>query len=159
VRVRLPAARLGRDRSASTLAGHGRPDAPPTLADDRAPGRRGRVLIVADEPALATALRGALASRYDVEIVGTGAAVGRVAGGAEFDAILCDVLAPEVAGVALYRELARIAPAQAARVVFLTGAGIAGAARDLLARAPNPALARPFSLDELLGVIAQVARA
>ena len=67
--------------------------------------------------------------------------------------ILCDVMMPPPAGWELYDELSRIAPEQAARLIFMTGGAFSPEARSLLARAPNPRLEKPFDVDALWRVI------
>jgi DNA-binding NtrC family response regulator len=82
------------------------------------------VLIVDDEPSMRRALR-ALFDRagFKVEEAGSaGAALAHVGGGRPADAVVSDVLMPEVNGLAFYDRLLEVAPDLAHRVVFLTGA-------------------------------------
>jgi CheY-like chemotaxis protein len=82
------------------------------------------VLIVDDEPSMRRAMR-ALFERagFGVEEAGSaGAALDHVGGGCPADAVVSDVLMPEVNGLAFYDRLLEVAPLLAHRVVFLTGA-------------------------------------
>lgn len=82
------------------------------------------VLLVDDEPSIRRALR-AFFERGDfaVEEAASGsAALAHVAAGRPADAVVSDVLMPEVSGVAFYDQLMEVAPHLAHRVVFLTGA-------------------------------------
>src|SRR5207237_9662327 len=64
--------------------------------------------------------------------------------GGQFDMILCDLMMPSMTGMELHDELARIEPAHAARMSFLTGGAFTPRARAFLAEVPNPRLEKPF---------------
>lgn len=60
---------------------------------------------------------------FEVEEAGSaGAALTHVGSGRPADAVVSDVLMPEVNGLVFYDRLLEVAPALAHRVVFLTGA-------------------------------------
>jgi len=82
------------------------------------------VLIVDDEPSMRRALRAFFErAGFGVEEAGSAAAaLEHVAGGRPADAVVSDVLMPEVNGLAFYDRLLEVAPELAHRVVFLTGA-------------------------------------
>lgn len=68
-------------------------------------------------------------------------------GGANgFDVILCDLMMPEMSGIDLYQKLNEVAPAVAARMIFMTGGAFTEGARRFLEEIPNPTLAKPFDL-------------
>ncbi|MGH7703319.1 MAG: response regulator [Gemmatimonadales bacterium] len=82
------------------------------------------VLLVDDEISIRRALR-AFFERggFTVLEAGSGAeALSAVAGGKTIDAVVSDVLMPEVSGLAFYDTLVKQAPHLAKRVVFLSGA-------------------------------------
>ena len=83
-----------------------------------------RILIVDDDSALRRVLRRMFErSSYDVvEAESAAAALAVLDGPDTLDAIVSDVLMPDVDGLAFYREVARRAPHLRHRVVFLTGA-------------------------------------
>lgn len=119
---------------------------PPTSDVGR---RRCCVLVVDDEALIRAALRRAIGRHHDVVDTADGReALAWIAGGAEFDAILCDYLMPVMTGAAFYDALVLLRPDLGARVGFLT------AARDhhveaFFARAQRPHLDKPFQPTEL----------
>jgi CheY-like chemotaxis protein len=66
-----------------------------------------------------------------------------------FDLIVCDLIMPGMSGMELYEEVARRAPAQAQRFVFLTGGTSNEAAREFLARVDRPRAYKPIDVSEL----------
>ncbi len=82
------------------------------------------VLIVDDEPSVRRALRGFLerAGLAVAEADSADRALALLASGTAIDAVVSDVLMPDVSGIAFYDRLLTHAPHLAERVVFLTGA-------------------------------------
>jgi PAS domain S-box-containing protein len=116
--------------------------------------RRGRVLIVDDEPLLRMSLRALLGSDHDVTTATSAREVlDRIAGGDRFDVLLCDLMMPEMTGMDLYDRLSEVAPDQATRMIFLTGGVFTTRAQAFLERVPNLCLEKPFSIDGLRAVI------
>jgi signal transduction histidine kinase len=117
-------------------------------------GIRARVLVVDDEVALGRALSRNLSVRHEVTVLTGGAeAVACLASGARFDVILLDVMMPDMSGMRVHQELQRIAPDQAARIIFLTGGAFSVGAREFLDRVPNPRLEKPVETATLLALI------
>lgn len=90
-------------------------------------------------------------SGFAVVDVGSGtAALAHIAEGGAADAVVSDVLMPDVSGVAFYDRLMTAAPYLAHRVVFLTGA-----ARDPQVHGPIEQRGVPLisKLDDLLLVV------
>jgi mannose-6-phosphate isomerase-like protein (cupin superfamily) len=86
------------------------------------PVRRGKVLVIDDEEALATAIKRYLSTDHEVTAVySASAALDLFESGARYDVILCDLMMPQITGMELHTEVARIDPSQANRFVFLTG--------------------------------------
>lgn len=118
-----------------------------------------RVMVVDDEPLILKIVASLLAPEHDVTCEGRASnALDRVRAGESFDAILCDLMMPETTGMDLYDALLEMAPAQAARVLFLTGGAFTARAREFLDRVPNATLEKPFDAATLLARIRQVAR-
>ena len=82
------------------------------------------VLLVDDEVSIRKALRAFFerAGFTVAEAPSAGAALEALAGNQGLDAVVIDVLMPEVNGLAFYDSLVAQAPQLAGRVVFLTGA-------------------------------------
>jgi two-component system OmpR family response regulator len=114
-----------------------------------APDRPARILVVDDEPSLADLLTMALSNEgWDVRSAGDGAAALRVA--AEFgpDAVLLDMMLPDVDGVEVLRRLRGDFPGLP--VLFLTARDSAeDRAAGMLAGADGY-LTKPFSLDQVV---------
>jgi PAS domain S-box-containing protein len=136
------------------------PAAPAHAADGAggaAAGRRGRVLVVDDEPAVAAAIRRVLASQHDVFVRGSAEeALEEIGRGERFDAILCDLMMPRMTGMELHETLARLAPDQATRMVVLTGGAFTDGAREFLDRVPLPRCEKPFDAGGLRELVRKV---
>jgi nitrogen-specific signal transduction histidine kinase len=116
--------------------------------------RKGRVLVVDDEPMLCATIERILANDHDVmAMTSARQAAQLIARGDRFDIILSDLMMPEMTGMDFYRELRRSAPDQADKIVFMTGGAFSQDAAAFLHRMPNPSIEKPFkskALRELL---------
>jgi len=72
---------------------------------------------------------------------------------ASLDAVMCDLLRPDMSGIDLFHELARRYPALIGRVVFLSGGANTEVAREFLRSVDNPCLKKPPQRKELLAAI------
>jgi PAS domain S-box-containing protein len=132
-RISLPAAR----RQVSVIT-------PPPAAEP-APPRRGRVLVIDDEPMMAKVLHRTLARDHDVvTVLAAKDALAMIAAGQRFTVILCDLMMPHVNGMDLYAELLRSVPEQAKRIIFLTGGAFTSRMRAFLDEVDNLCLEKPF---------------
>ena len=61
-----------------------------------------------------------------------------------YDVILTDIRMPDLDGRALYQEIERRWPGQAARVVFVTGDTLASALREFVSESGRPVIEKPF---------------
>ncbi len=126
---------------------------PPSIA----PARRARILVVDDERPMRTTLAALLSDRYDVVTADSGAAaIDVLKKDPAFDAVLCDLMMPEVSGVDVYAWIQSDAPALAQKVVFMTGGAFTSRARELLDRVPNRRLEKPFELSALSAALEKV---
>jgi PAS domain S-box-containing protein len=115
---------------------------------------RARVLVIDDEPAVGRSIQALLTPELGVSHVTRGTeALAKIAAGERYDAVLCDVMMPEMSGIELFLELQRCDPALARRVVFLTGGAFTDQARDFLASAEHPPLEKPFTESQLRAAI------
>jgi CheY-like chemotaxis protein len=123
-----------------------RPPPPPV-------NRRGRVLLVEDDPLVARAVRRTLGNEHDVTFVEGGRAALAALAQAEFDVVLCDLMMPEMTGMELHAELSRDRPEIARRMVFLSGGAFTDTAREFLASVPNAQVEKPFEPSALRSLI------
>ena len=85
------------------------------------PAPRPRVLIVDDEPTLLTAYQRLLGGRFTVAVAGGGReAIELIDRDAGWDAIICDLVMPDLDGQAVYRHVEVRRPELARRMVFCT---------------------------------------
>jgi PAS domain S-box-containing protein len=147
-RVVLRAAELAAWRRAASITGP-----IPTVA------RRGRILVVDDEPLVTLAVTRALAREHDVTAVDSGERVLELlAEGTRFDLILCDLMMPQLTGMDLHAELVVRAPDQATRMVFMSGGVFTTRGRDFLDTVANARIEKPFDAQGLRSLIAKLLR-
>lgn len=124
--------------------------------EERPVSRRGRILVVDDEPQIAAAIARIL-DGHEVVVVHSGLeARDLIARGDVFDVILCDLMMPEFSGIDLYEWIEAEHPNLLERMVLMTGAAFTPQAQDLLASALNQALNKPFLREEVEAAVQQV---
>lgn len=107
--------------------------------------RRGRVLVIDDEPMMVKVIERLLS--LDHEVAGSTSArqaIDWIREGQRFDVILCDLMMPQFTGMDFHAGLLRIAPEQAERVIFLTGGAYTAHTQAFLAEVDNVRLDKPF---------------
>jgi PAS domain S-box-containing protein len=117
--------------------------------------QRGKVLVVDDDPMVAAVVRRILASDHDLTSTTSAQhALDLCSGGERYDVILCDLMMPQMTGMDLHAELARLAPDQAERMLFFTGGAFTERARSFLDEVDNLRLEKPFDAVTLRTLIA-----
>jgi PAS domain S-box-containing protein len=125
---------------------------PPIVSPPAA--RRGRVLVVDDEPMILNIVRRILSPSHDIETVtSAGEAMERFKGGVTFDVIICDLMMPHVTGMDLYAEILQLDAEQAKRMIFLTGGAFTPRARTFLDEVENARIEKPFDHAALRALI------
>jgi CheY-like chemotaxis protein len=120
------------------------------------PADRHRLLVIDDEPSVLRVLKLILGREYDVVTESSAVtALNRIVSGEQFDLIFSDLMMPQMNGMALLEELSRVAPAQASRVIFLTGGAPSQSARDFIAATRHERIDKPFETDEILALAAR----
>jgi signal transduction histidine kinase/CheY-like chemotaxis protein len=126
---------------------------PPQAEAARARG--GRILIVDDEPDIATTCSDILAiDGHRCQIAGNGRAALEMIAAGDFDLILSDLRMPQLDGPGFYRELCRVSPALADRVMFLTGDTLSPAIQHFLEEAKRPFIEKPLDPRQLRQAVA-----
>jgi PAS domain S-box-containing protein len=119
-----------------------------------APAKRGRLLIVDDEPQVTRLLKHILNEEHDVLVASSGrAALEALEVDDDVDLILCDVMMPEINGVEVYRRLERSKPELARRMVFMTGGAFTPSTVEFLRTTEQPTLGKPFDNAALMKLI------
>jgi signal transduction histidine kinase len=129
---------------------------PPTISS---PIARARILVLDDDLLVLNVAQRILSSHHEViAFSDPREALAGIAAGAVYDLVLCDLLMPEMTGMAVYREILRIAPALAERIVFMTGGAFTPAAREFLESVRPAQLDKPFGAAALLDMVSRTLR-
>jgi PAS domain S-box-containing protein len=116
--------------------------------------RRGRLAVVDDEPGVRKAIVRILSSEHDVEEFESALGLAeRIAAGRSYDAILCDLMMPDMTGMELHGVLQRAAPSQAAAMIFMTGGAFTPEAQAFLNSVSNLRLEKPFEVKPLRALV------
>lgn len=117
-------------------------------------GERKRVLVVDDEPQVASVLRRVLGGQHEVVLVHSGReALDLLEHDDAFDRIFCDLMMGDLTGMDVYAELARRQPELLSRLVFMTGGGFTERARAFLQTVPLPRIEKPFEPGTLRALV------
>ncbi len=144
--VRMPA-----DRSMRSVH-------PPELVENQNASiparRRARVLLIDDDPALRRALMRLLGAHHIViEADGGSGGVAALDTGAPFDAVLCDLMMPDLDGPAVYEHMQRTRPDLIDHLAFLSGGAFTPRVRRFLDEVDTQVVEKPASREALLRVI------
>jgi CheY-like chemotaxis protein len=119
--------------------------------------RRASVLVVDDDLMIGAIIQRVLTQDYDITLVVNGRqALDLVLAGGRFDAILCDLMMPEMTGMDFFGEVARTKPTLCERIGFITGGAFTIEARTFLDRVPNRCLDKPFAPDSLRALVREL---
>lgn len=118
-------------------------------------GLIGRVLVIDDDPTVLRVLRRMLTAASHEVVTSRRAQVAlRLIGQQpEFDVIVCDVIMPEMNGVAFYQQVLETKPDLASRIIFLSGGARAELAGEFFSSLPNVLLQKPPDAPRLLRAI------
>ena len=151
VRVALPA-------MASQVAPSPVPAGLPPVPAAVHTARRYRVMLVDDEPKVVETMERLLRRDHDITIALCGQdALDRITRGERFDAIVSDVMMPNMTGIELLDEVQRIAPDQVQRMLFLSGGVFTAETRERLEHIGVPQLEKPITVKELRARVTEIA--
>lgn len=112
------------------------------------------MLIIDDEPLVLDAFSRMLEGNVKVVAACGGAeALAILARDEAFDAIVCDLMMPEMDGIEVFKQIAHRWPGLQDRVIFCTGGAFTPVAKDFLHAASNPWISKPVPWDTLLGLL------
>ncbi len=115
-----------------------------------------RVLVVDDDDGVRASIGRMLAAHDVVALASPRLALERIAAGERFAFILSDLMMAEMTGDEFFFALARLAPEQAERFLFMSGGALTDDAHDGVRRAARPAIAKPFKPVLLLRLLAGI---
>jgi CheY-like chemotaxis protein len=120
-------------------------DAKPDHSTDRP-----RVLAIDDEPGILELLELAFEDDYEVVAVPSGAeALALLERGESFDAVLCDLMMPDIDGIAIHEYLERTRPELARCTIFLTGGAFSERSQRFLREADRRLIEKPFRFERI----------
>jgi CheY-like chemotaxis protein len=123
------------------------------------PTRRGRVLVIDDEDSLVQAIRRYLSQEHEVDgVTSARTAIEMLTRGMRYDAIVCDLMMPQITGMDVHAAVMKLDPALAERMIFVTGGAFTESARDFLDSVPNQRIEKPFDLKTLRNFINALVR-
>ena len=132
--------------------------APAAKPEAAPPRQRLRVMVVDDEPLVAEMLERVLRRDHDVTAVSCGRdALDKIRAGQWFDAIVSDVMMPNMTGIELLEALVELAPEQAKRLLFLSGGVFTPETRARLEQLGTLHLEKPVNTKELRRSVMSVA--
>jgi len=112
--------------------------------------RRGRVMVIDDEPLIGSVIRTALKDEHDVVVeVRAADALARLERGETFHLILCDMAMPNLGGPDVFAIVSARWPALVPRLVFMTGGSFSAATKAFLDNTNAAVISKPFSLEEI----------
>ena len=117
--------------------------------------RRTRVLVIDDEPLVASAAGRLLSRAHEVHVAHSGHTALQLVEAWPFDAVLCDLMMPHMTGMELHARLSATRPEVAARMVFLTGGVFDGHAEQFLQAHARWSMGKPFDPRALLTLVAE----
>jgi CheY-like chemotaxis protein len=114
----------------------------------------GRILLIDDDAAIVSSLARLLAHQYEVvPLTSPREALRRIVAGERFDAIVCDLMMPDLGGVDLFERIREADPSQSDAMIFMTGGAFTAGDREFLDSIPNARLEKPFSAHELRALV------
>jgi len=109
-----------------------------------------RILLVEDEPAIATLCRSVLTGEgFEVDIAPNGRKAQDMIEEGEYRLCLIDIMMPKMSGQELYEWLERKHPRMAGLVIFTTGSVIDEEIMAFISGTGRPFLPKPFLPDQL----------
>lgn len=123
-------------------------------AAEAAHRRRGRILVVDDEPMLCITVERILSPQHDIITVQSARqALQMIEQGERFDLILSDLMMPQMTGIEFHGVLRQIVPELADKIVFMTGGAFSAEASAFLDRSSNPTIDKPFKTSALRNLV------
>ena len=119
--------------------------------------RRGRVLVVEDEPTVARLIGDVLEDDgFSVDVLLDGRRALKRAASESYDLVICDMKMPGLDGQHFYKTLVRTGNPLREKFLFVTGDVVAAQTQEFLERNSLPHVAKPFRMEELIEKVRDV---
>ncbi len=123
----------------------------------RCASRRGRILVVDDEPLFCRMAARAFGGEHEVvTLTDSSEALRLLRAGERFDVVVADLAMPVLTGMELHAEIERIDPDLAERMLFVTGGVFTPLAVEFVAHHPGRVLEKPLPTAALRTAIAEM---
>jgi DNA-binding NtrC family response regulator len=116
-----------------------------------------KVLILEDEPVISNILLRIIKAKGMVANVAENGVVAKekLSSGEKYDLFVFDIRTPIVNGIQLYEYMEEKYPELTKKVIFMTGDCLNTATSTFLERVKQPVISKPFTPDQMLGMINQ----
>jgi CheY-like chemotaxis protein len=123
----------------------------PTAKVEKLITKKGRILVVDDEPGVRTLLERVLTeSGHSVETIGDASkALDKISAGVSYDMILTDARMPGMSGKELYSRIIEKTPVMKNKIIFITGDVMGADIKVFLTQNKLPYLVKPFDIATL----------
>jgi two-component system NtrC family sensor kinase len=126
----------------------------PLVMDSSSPVREKAILVVDDEPEIASVLADLLSvDGHRVETASNGGSALAKLQQKSYDLVMTDIRMPIMDGPSLYREMERRYPTLCRRIIFVTGDALTPETGEWLAKTGRPKLSKPFVFEEVRSII------
>ena len=116
-------------------------------------------LVVDDEGGLTLLVRAILEdSDYLVDVAKDGVEACERVKERRYDAIICDIVMPNMDGIQFYTELSKIDATQAERLMFVTGMDMDEETRRQIRDTGRPVLHKPFEIGKFTAAVRRLVR-
>ena len=115
-------------------------------------------MVVDDEPEIARLLAEMLTG-FDVTVAKNGKDALDCWHTEDFDAVVCDLMMPEVSGMDIYTQVQESDPGKECRLLFITGGAFTPATREFLESLEQPWLQKPFNPKDLRAMVEELCKA
>lgn len=120
-------------------------------------GEKPCIFVIDDEPMMGATLELTLADEYDVHTFQSAErALERLAAHEPAEVILCDLMMPQLSGMAFHERLRAVRPDLLGKVLYMSGGAYTKDARDFLATSGARSIAKPFDFDLLLATLREL---
>ncbi len=132
---------------------------PVEVSEQDVGGQGARVLVIDDELPLQRIFRRLLGSVHEVVCASNGREGIKILDqDSNFDVIICDLMMPELDGVAVYNAVKKAYGELADRIVFLSGGAVTPRTKEFVGSVDNMFLEKPVSGPMLKGIISRLVR-